>query len=88
MRHSTRNLLLVACLLFVFVPSLEAAGATKEAAEYHTVVKLIESYYHVKHRGVPMLANLSLKTAKVLRNAHATQIVAPSSWHKNWLESP
>jgi len=66
MRHSTRNLLLVACLLFVFVPSLEAAGATKEAAEYHTVVKLIESYYHVKHRGVPMLANLSLKTAKVL----------------------
>jgi len=66
MRHSTQNLLLYACLLFICAPSLNAAGATKEAAEYHTVVKLIESYYHVKHKGVPVLANLSLKTAKVL----------------------
>ena len=66
MRHSTRTLLLSACLLCVCAPSLTAAVPTKEAAEYHTVVKLIESYYHVKHKGVPVLANLSMKTAKVL----------------------
>jgi hypothetical protein len=66
MRHSTRNLLLVACLLCTGTPSFTAAVPMKEAAEYHEVVKLVESYYHVKHKGLPVLANLGMKTAKVL----------------------
>jgi hypothetical protein len=66
MRHSTRNLLLTAALLCGFASSLVAAVPAKDEAGYHEVVKLVESYYHVKHRGVPMLANLSVKTAKVL----------------------
>jgi hypothetical protein len=30
------------------------------------VVKLIESHYRVKHRGIPFVANLGVKTAKVV----------------------
>lgn len=64
MRHSKRNLSLLLLSLCLCAPSLTAAGAGKEA-EYNTVVRLIESYYHAKHKGVPMLANLGMKTAKV-----------------------
>ena len=42
------------------------AAATKETPEYHAVVKLIESHYRVKHRGVPFVAILGVKTAKVI----------------------
>ena len=43
-----------------------AAGAATKGAEYSAVVKLIESHYHVKHRGIPFVANLGVKTAKVV----------------------
>ncbi len=65
MRHISQNLLLLACIICVCAPTLNAAGAGKEA-EYNTVVRLVESYYHVKHKGIPTLANLGMKTAKVL----------------------
>jgi len=54
-------------LLFIISASLASPveAATKEA-EYHAVVKLIESHYRVKHRGIPFVANLGVKTAKVI----------------------
>ena len=68
-RPFTPLLLLVISASFVALPAIvEAAAATaaKETPEYHAVVKLIESHYHVKHRGIPFVANLGVKTAKVV----------------------
>ena|GEM_PF-1383770 len=65
LKHIRRNLLLLLLALAVCAGTQPARAAGSEA-EYHSVVKLIESYYHVKHRGVPMLANLGLKAAKVV----------------------
>lgn len=48
-----------------FVAAPATAAATK-GAEYSAVVKLIESHYRVKHRGIPFVANLGVKTAKVV----------------------
>jgi hypothetical protein len=42
------------------------AARTAKGAEYSAVVKLIESHYRVKHRGIPFVANLGVKTAKVV----------------------
>lgn len=57
-------------LLLIISASLAAlsvtTAATKETPEYHAVVKLIESHYGVKHRGIPFVANLGVKTAKVV----------------------
>jgi hypothetical protein len=47
-------------------PTAAAVFTTKETPEYHAVVKLIESHYHVKHRGIPFVANLGVKSAKVV----------------------
>ncbi|HEY1402642.1 MAG TPA: hypothetical protein VGB05_00805 [Pyrinomonadaceae bacterium] len=47
-------------------PLVVAAAATTKGAEYSAVVKLIESHYRVKHRGIPFVANLGVKTAKVV----------------------
>jgi hypothetical protein len=57
-------------LLLIIISSLAspagAIAATKETPEYHAVVKLIEAHYRVKHRGIPFVANLGVKTAKVV----------------------
>lgn len=53
-------------LLLVAVAHAPVAAATKKDAEYSAVVKLIESHYRVKHRGIPFVANLGVKTAKVV----------------------
>lgn len=53
-------------LLLVAVTHAPVAAATKKDAEYSAVVKLIESHYRVKHRGIPFVANLGVKTAKVV----------------------
>ncbi len=42
------------------------AATTKETPEYHAVVKLVESHYGVKHRGIPFIANAGVKTAKLV----------------------
>ncbi len=65
MRHIKRNLLLLSFIICACASPLRAAGTAKEA-EYSSVVKLVESYYHVKHRGIPFIANMGMKTAKVL----------------------
>jgi hypothetical protein len=64
MRRSFFSLLLLSASL-VALP-VGAATAAKETPEYHAVVKLIESHYHVKHRGIPFVANLGVQTAKVV----------------------
>lgn len=57
-------------LLLIISASLVAvtvtATTTKETPEYHAVVKLIETHYQVKHRSIPFVANLGVKTAKVV----------------------
>jgi hypothetical protein len=65
MRRTFFSLLLIISATLVAVP-FTAATAAKETPEYHAVVKLIESHYHVKHRGIPFVANLGVKTAKVV----------------------
>lgn len=67
MRRPFIPLLLIISASLVALPFTAAATATaKDAPEYHAVVKLIESHYHVKHRGIPFVANLGVKTAKVV----------------------
>ncbi|HKP71415.1 MAG TPA: hypothetical protein VJT82_00665 [Pyrinomonadaceae bacterium] len=61
MRRTFASLLLV-----VMAAALSTGAAAKEQPEYHAVVKLIESHYHVKHRGIPFVANMGVKTAKVV----------------------
>jgi hypothetical protein len=65
MRHSKRNFLPLLLVLLASAQPLRAAGGGRET-EYHTVVQLVESYYHVKHKGIPFVANMGMKTAKVL----------------------
>ncbi|HEY9402196.1 MAG TPA: hypothetical protein VIQ24_05855 [Pyrinomonadaceae bacterium] len=61
-------ILLLLLVAFTHAPAspIVAAAATKKDAEYSAVVKLIESHYRVKHRGIPFAANLGVKTAKVV----------------------
>ncbi|MDQ1592839.1 MAG: hypothetical protein QOG71_3466 [Pyrinomonadaceae bacterium] len=48
------------------VAATTTAATTEKGAEYSAVVKLIETHYKVKHRGIPFVANLGVKTAKVV----------------------
>ena len=68
MRQTYISLLLlfiISALLASPVGAVASTTAPKETPEYHAVVKLIESHYRVKHRGIPFVANLGVKTAKV-----------------------
>src|ERR687885_1449534 len=65
MRHIRRKLLLTCAALLVFAAPPRTTAATSEA-EYHAVVKLVESYFHVKHKGVPLLARAGMQAAKVI----------------------
>jgi hypothetical protein len=67
MRRKITNLL-VAFAAFALVAATPIHTASAEGGEkpdYHAVVRLVESHYHVKHQGVPFLANASVKTAKI-----------------------
>jgi hypothetical protein len=59
-------LLLIISVSLVAVTVTAATTTTKETPEYHAVVKLIEAHYGVKHRGIPFVADLGVKTAKVV----------------------
>ena len=61
-----RTFIPLVVLLLLAVSSVPAVSATTKGAEYSAVVKLIESHYRVKHRGIPFVANLGVKTAKVV----------------------
>ena len=60
----------ISLLLLIISASLTSPAAAvstvAKGAEYHAVVKLIESHYRVKHRGIPFVANLGVKTAKIV----------------------
>jgi hypothetical protein len=58
--------LLLAVIIASPASHVFAATATTKGAEYSAVVKLIESHYRVKHRGIPFVANLGVKTAKIV----------------------
>jgi hypothetical protein len=67
MRRIFFSLLLISSVSLVVAVNTAATTATpKETPEYHAVVKLIESHYQVKHRGIPFVANLGVKTAKIV----------------------
>lgn len=56
---------LTAALSSVVAPPRSLASSEAKP-EYDAVVRLVESHYHVKHKGIPFLANASVKTAKVV----------------------
>lgn len=68
MRNSFSHLLIIA-VLFTSVlivsssPALPQAAPSRKRAEFGDVVKLIESHFRVRHKGLPMLAKLPLKVA-------------------------
>jgi len=57
-RTSPLTTLMIATLMVVAVP----AGGTPFRDEFGAVVKLIEHFYHVKHKGIPLLARAGMKT--------------------------
>lgn len=71
MRRIFNSLLLIFSIAGSTLASPAAASTmTAKEAEYHAAVKLIETHYRVKHRGIPFVANLGVKTAKaVSKNA-------------------
>ena len=61
--------IIIALASLACAPFVAVSGATAKGAEHSAVVKLIESHYRVKHRGIPFVANvanLGVKTAKVV----------------------
>ena len=60
----------ITTLLFALALAPQLAPAARATAEkeagYHEVVRLVESHYHVKHVGIPLLANAGIKTAKIV----------------------
>lgn len=70
-RSVRRSRLIVVVLLLIAVcavcgPHITAtARATKGAGGYGEVVKLVETHYRVKHRGIPTGVNLGVKAAKI-----------------------
>jgi hypothetical protein len=69
MRRKITNALLALALaaLFVRAPRATAAAAVAgEKPDYNAVVRLVESQYRVKHKGIPFLANAGVKTAKIV----------------------
>jgi hypothetical protein len=68
MRRTFNSLLLLALFIapLASAPFVVFAATAAKGAEYGAVVKLIETHYRVKHRGIPFVANLGVKTAKVV----------------------
>ncbi|HEV7859473.1 MAG TPA: hypothetical protein VGO91_12710 [Pyrinomonadaceae bacterium] len=61
----TKRLIAQAVLLAAllgYAGALEVAQA--QTAEYGSVVKLVESHFHVKHKGTPFIANLAVKVVR------------------------
>jgi hypothetical protein len=65
-RKITSLLLAVAAFALVAQTTRTASSAGDEKPEYNSVVRLVESHYHVKHKGIPFLAGVSVKTAKIV----------------------
>lgn len=68
MRRNITNALLAVALVAALSADAPRADATAagEKPDYNAVVRLVESHYRVKHKGIPFLANAGVKTAKVV----------------------
>jgi len=62
MKNFARSSLLASALLLVSLP------VAAKNVEMSDVVKLIETHYGVKHRGVPVLAKMGIKTGQIIAN--------------------
>jgi hypothetical protein len=61
----TKRLVAQAVLLAALLGYAGASKATQaQTAEYGSVVKLVESHFHVKHKGTPFIANLAVKVVR------------------------
>jgi hypothetical protein len=54
---------LLASILFATLLSSSALIAQAKGDDFGEVVKFIEQFYHVKHKGIPFLARAGMKTA-------------------------
>lgn len=61
MKRLTLSTLLLSLLLSAAFP----AQAKGNDNDFDTVVKVIEQFYHVKHKGIPVLARAGIKTAAI-----------------------
>ena len=52
-------------LALVLITSLSTPLANAKGDDFSDVVKAIERFYHVKHKGIPFLAKAGIKTATV-----------------------
>ncbi len=53
-------------LLVTTLCALATTAAGAKGAGFEETVKLIESHYHVKHKGVPLLARAGMKATEIL----------------------
>ncbi|MCA1615291.1 MAG: hypothetical protein LC800_14545 [Acidobacteria bacterium] len=65
MRSHTLTKLLLAALLLALPPARAGAARAGEP-EYDAAVKLVETYYKAKHRGIPFIARAGVGVAKVI----------------------
>jgi hypothetical protein len=66
MRRQITSALLAAVFALAAEGSRASATIAGEKPDYNAVVRLVESHYRVKHKGIPFLANAGIKTAKVV----------------------
>jgi hypothetical protein len=66
MRRQITTALLAAALAFVAPGTGATAAVVADKPDYNAVVRLVESHYRVKHKGIPFLANAGVKTAKIV----------------------
>ncbi len=59
----TTKLLLKTLLLLLLLQTFQASAAA-QAGDYNAVVKLVENFYHVKHKGLPILARVGMRVAR------------------------
>lgn len=59
-----KNSIIATCLCAALVCTGLASTARARTDHFDAVVKVIEQYYHVKHKGLPFLARAGMKTAK------------------------
>jgi hypothetical protein len=66
MRRKITNALVALALAAAAAGARATSAAAGEKPDYNAVVRLVESHYRVKHKGVPFLARAGVKTAKVV----------------------
>jgi hypothetical protein len=64
--HGTKPFKLLAAALLLVASLAPAAPARRGEPEYDAAVKLVETYYKAKHRGIPWYARATVGAAKVV----------------------